>query len=282
MHNLLLKDNMLDEKSDAKALLERLVIELKSAHSRLIGANIAETVGIGADGQPTSRIDAALEGCIIDALKESSIPCSLVSEEMGKIDLNGGSDVIVFILDPLDGTSNALMGFPFYASSIALQWKGELYAGLVYHFATQDVYYGEKGVGSFKNGLRIRVNDSSKLCDSPIVVSKPTSAAETMIYQEWTNAAKRSRMTGCPALDCCYVASGVFSAYIDVHLEKGLLFTHDLAAAKIILEEAGGIMMDPFERSPLILDADFSKTYNVTAVNNHAVFDDIVSFIVRN
>jgi fructose-1,6-bisphosphatase/inositol monophosphatase family enzyme len=165
------------------------------------------TAGVDADQAPTSRIDRELETVCIDYLARSGRIGCVLSEELGEVNL-GGAGRLRTVLDPLDGTANAKMGFPYYALSLSL------------------------------NGRRIAAAVPAPLKQSCVVSSRPLCDAEIDMYGRFMRDAKRVRISSSPALDVAHVACGTFAAYADYHVPHGLIHTHDVIAAKLILEEA--------------------------------------------
>jgi myo-inositol-1(or 4)-monophosphatase len=150
----------------------------------------------------------------------------------------------VWIVDPLDGTTNFLHGIPHFAISIGLQRDGELVAGLIYNPANGDTFTAEKGKGAFLNDRRIRVAGRSKLEDCVIVTGIPHRGRprhEEYLQQLTKVMAATSgvRRFGAAALDLAWVAAGRFDAYWELSIQPW-----DMAAGIVILREAGGFVSD--------------------------------------
>jgi myo-inositol-1(or 4)-monophosphatase len=230
-------------------------------------------VGIGADGAPTTWIDRELERSVVDTLARCARVARILSEESGFTVLgDAGDGAPLFVLDPLDGTSNAAMGFPYFALSLAMVLDGEAVAGGIYNFCTGDVYTAIRGGGARCNGRLIRTAAADGgLANMRLVLSKPFNQGEAPMYLDAILRAKRVRLTGCPSLDVASVAAGVFHAYVDVH-QTGVVHTHDILAGSVILEEAGGALLDAFGgrlRPSLSAEAG----YNLLAVANRQVHE---------
>jgi myo-inositol-1(or 4)-monophosphatase len=260
-------------------LFQGIIDQAESAYSKLCQADDNFCiVGIGADGTETTKLDKVLEDVIINELHRLKVGGSVLSEEIGWIELEGEKSGYIFVVDPLDGTSNAKMNFPYFALSIAVVKDEQIVFGLIYNYCSKDIFYAAKSGGSFKNGRPIRVDCLTQTKDNRLVLSRPFNWEEADFYIKCIMNTKRIRMTGCPSLDVVSVASGTFNGYIDYHPIKGLIKTHDILASQIILEEAGGLLLDETGK-PLKLCLDMASAYNVFAVNNIETFRSISPFI---
>jgi myo-inositol-1(or 4)-monophosphatase len=233
------------------------------------------SVRIGADGAPTTKLDFELERVCIEALQRSGLIAAVLSEEAGEVPLIAGG-LFRAILDPLDGTSNAEMQFPYYALSLAITDGAKTVAGLVYNYCSRDVFEAHLGRGATRNGIRIKVNDQAELRLGRIVTSRPFTEVEASMYGRLLFEAKRVRISSSPALDISHVAAGTFMAYVDYHQGGGLIHTHDVAAAALILSEAGGFLADE-SGGPLDLPLSASTTFNVFALNDRVNFSKVSS-----
>ena len=176
-----------------------------------------------------TKTDKRVEKIIIEELSKSKKNYSFITEESGKI-LNKNRDVF-WIIDPIDGTINFLHGVPHFAISVALQKDGEIICGLIFDPIKNEIFYAEKENGSFINNNRIRVSNKSNL-DECLFASNNEGIKS--IYPKLN-----LRNTGCAALDLAYVGCGRLDGYFH---DKINLW--DVAAGKIIIEEAGGKVND--------------------------------------
>ena len=172
-----------------------------------------------------TKTDKRVEKIIIDELTKSKKNYSFITEETGKI-LNKNRDIF-WIVDPIDGTTNFLHGVPHFAISIALQIDGEIISGLVYDPIKNEIFYAEKNSGSFMNNNRVRVSNKSNIDECLFATDN---YGIKKIYPKIN-----LRNTGCAALDLAYVGCGRFDGYFHNHIN-----IWDIAAGKIIIEEAGG------------------------------------------
>ena len=176
-----------------------------------------------------TKTDKRVEKIIIDELTKSKKNYSFITEETGEI-LNKNRDVF-WIIDPIDGTTNFLHGVPHFAISIALQIDGEIISGLIYDPIKNEIFYAEKNNGSYVNNNRVRVSNKSNL-DECLFASNNNGIK--MVHPKLN-----LRNTGCAALDLAYVGCGRLDGYFHNKIN-----IWDIAAGKIIIEEAGGKIND--------------------------------------
>ncbi|MBR7006774.1 MAG: sugar kinase, partial [Candidatus Methanomethylophilaceae archaeon] len=129
---------------------------VQEAISKIPDSERGAKVCMGADGTPTSQIDKVAENAAMMYIQRNSIPVNILSEEIGFVD-NGAEETLV--MDPIDGTSNAIAAVPYYTVSLAVGRSSlsDLYLGYLRNLATGDVICAEKGKGAYKNGRRISV-----------------------------------------------------------------------------------------------------------------------------
>ena len=172
-----------------------------------------------------TKTDKRVEKILIEELEKSKKNYSFITEETGKI-VNKDKNTF-WIIDPIDGTTNFLHGIPHFAISVALQKKDEIIIGLIFDPIKNEIFYAEKNSGSFVNNNRSRVSNKSNLDDC---LFASDNEGIKSIYPKLN-----IRNTGCAALDLAYVGCGRFDGYF--HNKINLW---DIAAGKIIIEEAGG------------------------------------------
>jgi len=188
-----------------------------------------------------SEVDQAAEQAIIETLKDAYPDHGFLGEEGG--DVNKDADDI-WIIDPLDGTTNFLHSFPAYCVSIALQQKGKLTQAVIYDPVRNDLFTATKGRGAFLNDKRIRVAQRIKLQDALISTGFPFrdfSYLDTYMPM-LTDMMKNTvgiRRPGSAALDLAYVAAGFSDGFFELNLSAW-----DIAAGALLVQEAGGIVTD--------------------------------------
>ena len=186
-----------------------------------------------------TEIDKKSEETIIDFVNKEFPTHSVLAEETGS---HNASSEYLWVVDPLDGTSNFAHGFPIFSVSIGVRKNNETVCGVVYDVMNDIVYSSEKGSGSFRNGQKLQVSANDDIRKSMIVTGFPYNVAENPdhVFERFIaflKTARAVRRLGSAAIDFCYVASGVFDGFWEVHLNPW-----DLCAGKLIVEEAGGLV----------------------------------------
>ena len=259
-------------------ILREVAKEVQKAVRPLAGTKEAgEFVKMGADGEPTVKVDDVAEKAALGVLEKSEIPMIVLSEEAGLVEL-GESPEYICVLDPVDGTQNAVSGIPFYSTSIAAApyradaSASDIELGLVMNLATGDVFEAEIGHGARFNREKIMVEDVG-LEESTISVYLKDDAEK---LGRLLNGAKRIRSMGSVALELCHTAKGDYHGLVDL---RNLLKVIDVAAGKVILEEAGGILMsdgkgNAFDPSIMNLEG-----ISVVACSSEKLYKDIAELL---
>jgi myo-inositol-1(or 4)-monophosphatase len=230
----------------SQALHPMLNIAVKAA--RAAGAIInraaldLDLLKIGSKGPNdfVSEVDHAAEQAIIDVLHEAYPGHGLLAEESGR---RGATDTeYVWIIDPLDGTTNFLHGLPIYAVSIALLHRGVVQQGVVYDPARNDLFYASRGRGAFLNDRRLRVSKRTRLADALIGTGFPFRKGDNFkrylkMFEEVMQHCAGLRRPGAAALDLCYVAAGWYDGFFETGLSPW-----DVAAGSLMITEAGGLI----------------------------------------
>lgn len=198
-----------------------------------------------------TEVDQAAEQAIIATLRDAYPEHGFLGEESG-VDKPGAENV--WIIDPLDGTTNFLHNFPQYCVSIALMQQGQLTQAVIYDPNRNDLFTATKGRGAFLNDKRIRVTNRAKLQDSLIGTGFPFrdfGHLDTYLAMFKDMARKTSglRRPGSAALDLAYVAAGWCDGFWEIGLSKW-----DIAAGALLVQEAGGIVGD-FEGNESWIDS---------------------------
>jgi myo-inositol-1(or 4)-monophosphatase len=187
-----------------------------------------------------SEVDRAAERTIIDTLMEAYPDHAILAEESG---VHGQSEYI-WIIDPLDGTTNFLHGLPQYAVSIALQHKGVLTQAVIYDPTKNDLFTATRGRGAFLNDKRLRVSKRTDLVDSLIGTGFPYSKFEHLdaylaILRDVMQKSAGLRRPGSAALDLAWTAAGRYDGFFETALKPW-----DIAAGCLLITEAGGMVGD--------------------------------------
>jgi len=185
-------------------------------------------------------VDRLAEQEIINAIHKAYPEHAILAEESGL----QGEDSTVWVIDPLDGTTNFLHGFPHYCVSIAIMVRGKIEHGVIYDPLRDELFSASRGDGVKLNDRRLRVTKRKELTGALIATGFPFKYPHYLTpYLATFNAVFPQvadiRRTGSAALDLAYVAAGRLDGYWEIGLEKW-----DLAAGALMVEEAGGIVSD--------------------------------------
>tara|TARA_B100000035_G_scaffold99692_1_gene84619 strand:+ start:178 stop:888 length:711 start_codon:yes stop_codon:yes gene_type:complete len=194
-----------------------------------------------------TKTDKYVEKILIEELSKSKKNYSFLSEEVGSIKNKDKENI--WIIDPIDGTTNFIHGIPHFAICIALESKKEITIGLIFDPIKDEMYFAEKNKGAYLNNQRLRVSQKNSL--------------EECLFSSNHEGVKFSslnmRYSGCAALDLAYVASGRLDGFF--HNKINLW---DIAAGKLIVEEAGGIVnnIKNFKTNNIDIRAASSNIYD--------------------
>ena len=244
-----------------KELCDTAANAVASAIREMVGiAASGQTVKMGADGTPTKKIDKVAEDAILDRLRTSEMGFKVLSEEIGEVMIGEKPDYFLH-LDPLDGTFNAIMGIPFYSVSFFFS-KDDTRFGYVSDLARGGSYYAENGRGAYADlDRRLFVSKNRDLKNFSICAYtlRPNTGRIVAIGDK----VRRIRTLGSTSLEMALVASGKLDAFVDL---RGMLRVVDVAAGKLILEEAGGLITDA-EGDELHLDENMWQRKDLIGSN---------------
>jgi len=187
-----------------------------------------------------SDVDRDADRAIIKVLLDAYPGHSILAEESGA----SGRSEFQWIIDPLDGTTNFLHGFPQYAVSIALSHKGTLTQAVVYDPVRNDLFTASRGRGAYLNDHRIRVSRRTRLAQSLLGTGFPFrefSRVDTYLamFRDLTQKTSGIRRAGAATLDLAYVAAGRLDGFWEFGLSPW-----DMAAGSLLIVEAGGLVGD--------------------------------------
>jgi len=220
-------------------LCRKIRYRVKEEIEREDEEDLSKKIGRGAFGAQTSLIDEIAERTVISELQESGIEAIVLSEEKGEIRV-GREPSLRIVLDPIDGTFNAVRKIPLYSISIAFtSLNGDPLFGYVSSLAVEEEFYAMRGHGAFRNSKRIRVSEKKDIRRANISLYHDEDYPERVV--ELSKAVNRIRCYGCASLELCYVACGALDAFVDVRGKQRIV---DIAAGMIVLEEAGGVITD--------------------------------------
>jgi fructose-1,6-bisphosphatase/inositol monophosphatase family enzyme len=229
---------------------------------------LGKTIGLGADGTPTSYIDRVAEDIALKILEKSEIKANLLSEEAGFVDFGGA---YVFVLDPIDGTRNAYRGIPFYSVSLAIGTTriSDIQYGIVKNIPTGDVFTAEKYHGSFLNKKPIQV------CEVPSseMISSISLGKNHTLKASFLSKKGNVRSLGSASLEMCMVAIGALDYYF---VGKDILRVVDIAASTLIVREAGGFVKT-LSGNDLDMGFNLEERTSVLAACSEKLIDDLLS-----
>ncbi len=237
-------------------------------------------LGIGAGGDQIKQIDLTAENAIINTIEKHKISFTLISEESGIKQYGKSPNEHYITTDPIDGTTNLTRGIPFYATSIAVSTKPTLntiHTALVTDLQHNITYTAQKEKQAYKNNKKIIPSKHITLEEAVIGIDLNTIKTQNTIsyLTNLIQKTKHIRHLGANALELCYIADGTTDAFIDI---RGKLRTTDIAAAWLILKEAGAKITTP-EGKPLNAKLDPKQTVKFVATANKETHKTILNLI---
>jgi len=216
-----------------------------------------------------SEVDKMAEQAIIQTIRKAYPEHTILAEESG---LHQGNEY-TWVIDPLDGTTNFLHGFPQFAVSIALVYKGNIEQALVYDPLKQEMYTASRGRGAMLNNRRIRVTQHKMMHGALLGTGFPFKAQKHLepyldMFRALFKDSAGIRRAGSAALDLAYVACGRLDGFWEIGLREW-----DVAAGILLVQEAGGIVTD-FSGA-----GDYLESGNIIAANSkiHALILKIIA-----
>ena len=189
-----------------------------------------------------TEVDKAAEAAILEVVRKAYPSHAILAEESGASE--AGDNEFRWIIDPLDGTTNFIHGFPQYCVSIAVEQKGALEHAVVYDPVKDELFTATKGRGAFLNDRRIRVTKCARLGEALVGTGFPFKELDRVeLYLRQLRAVMEKssgvRRAGAAALDLAYVACGRLDAFWELGLSPW-----DLAGGALLIQEAGGLVGD--------------------------------------
>lgn len=227
-----------------------------------------KAIGVGAAGDKTFPVDRIAEDIIISELEASGLSLSIVSEEFGLKDINGGGKKV--LIDPIDGSKNAVSGIPFYCTSIAIadgETIGSVEMSYVVNIINGDEFRAEKGRGAFLNNERISTQEEEEfylIAYEAQVPGKDIAQALPLLSKS-----RKTRCLGATALDLSYLACGAVSVFVNPSLSRSF----DFAGGWLLVKEAGGVFSD-INGNPLEnIQIGLKKSSSLLASGNQRLHD---------
>jgi myo-inositol-1(or 4)-monophosphatase len=230
--------------------------------------------GRGAAGDRTYYIDRRAEEMIISGLQGLHEPFTVVSEEAGIVHLQGGGRTV--LVDPIDGSRNAVAGLPFYGASIAVAegtTVGDVYLAYIINLVNGDAFWAEKDQGAFFLGNRMHCQHDEKL--SFIAYEAPIPMNDLPPIAPLLSAAHKTRCMGATALDLSYLACGAFSVFVTASSSRSF----DFAGGCLLVKESGGIVTDIEGNGLDHIELGLKKSTSLLAAGNHALHEKALALL---
>lgn len=237
---------------------------------------------IGADGTPTHKIDEYAEEAAIKVLEESGKSLILISEEIGTIKIGNEDAEAVLIMDPIDGTTNAIKNLPCYGFSLAIASLNgdddlknikltDISIAFVKNIPTGDTYLAVKDRYATKNGNPINVSDVEEARKATVSTYLYRSSRD--MNNLYSNV-RRMRIMGSIAIEMCYLAEGIYDVFLDTQAVRVL----DIAASQLIIKEAGGYITD-LNSNVLSSQVDLLEKTTIVATPNKKLQENITKLL---
>jgi len=207
-----------------------------------------------------TKVDGWSESAIIETIREKFPSHAFLAEETLK---QTDAGAYRWIIDPLDGTTNYIHGYPVFSVSISLEFGGEIIVGVVFDPLRDELFHAVRGRGAFLNDREIRVSGTTILANSIIATGFPFRAKDMIdlylsAFRKIFFEVSDIRRAGSAAIDLAYVAAGRCEGFFEMNLGPW-----DMAAGSILITEAGGTVTDFGSGN------DFLSTGNIVAGNKH-------------
>jgi myo-inositol-1(or 4)-monophosphatase len=267
---------MKPKKVDSKKSL----IDVAARAAKKAGAFLKNNVGkineikekFGQDKNLVTEIDRASEDLIISYIRKQFPRSRFLAEESGETNPSECESSPLWIIDPLDGTTNYTHGFPVFCVSIGVMVKNHIVAGAIYDPNFDELFTAQKGRGAFLNGRRLKVSTIASVRKSLLVTGFPYNIVEdphhaVEHFVDFLMKAQAVRRMGSAAIDMAYVAAGRYEGFWEVNLHPW-----DVAAGGILVSEAGGRLSN--------FDGGEYDLFNREIVaSNSLVHDEMISIL---
>jgi myo-inositol-1(or 4)-monophosphatase len=258
-------------------ILKNACIQVRKQTKDIIGTEQGnKESGKGAGGDISRMVDLVAEKAVIETIKTHSFKPTIIGEECGRIEGDGG----FLIMDAIDGTTNASRNIPFYCCSLAyaIDYKlSSVVDAAIIDLVSGDLYYASKNKGAYLNGNKIEVrkcmnNSPQRDQNKDMIIGMNISGVSEDLIASMSKVickANHARHFGANALELCYFARGYMDAYIDL---RAKIRTTDMAAGYLIVKESGGKIYS-VEGSELDSQLGVKDTMSFLAVPDRNMFD---------
>jgi len=237
-------------------------------------SRIKTVEGTGAGGDQTHYVDRRAEEIIITGLEALKQPVTIISEEAGVMHLQDGGKTV--LIDPIDGSRNAVAGIPFYGTSIAVaegMTMGDVYLAYVINLVNGDEFWTEKGRQPLFHGVPMQ----GQRTDDFLLVAyeTPTPSKDLPVISPLLAQARKTRCLGATALDLSYLACGAISAFTTPSPSRSF----DFAAGYLLTREAGGVITDLHGNSLQHVELGLKKSASLLAAGNPELHKKALSLL---
>lgn len=233
--------------------------------------------GRGAGGDISKKIDIVAERSVLDYLREIEFPCVVLGEECGRVEIAGGNPKGYVIMDAVDGTANAVRGFPFFCSSLAFAdgySLSRVTAGVVKNLSSGQTYWATRGGGAHMDGKRVRAGQGDS---GYLIIGLNVSGATADLLDRVQPLMETShiRHMGANALEMALFSRGLMDAFVDI---RGKIRIQDVAAGYLLVKEAGGLLLDD-RMKPLDADLGYDTRVSFVAAADSETAKAVASLI---
>jgi len=254
--------------------LKTACLEVRKSVKHLVGTPEGnKEMGLGAGGDISRNIDIIAEEKVIDIINDCGTNPTIIGEECGTIVGNENHGYV--IMDAIDGTTNVTRSIPFNCCSLAYATDSKLSSVVdeaIIDIATGDLYYASKGNAAFLNGNKISVRKPNKIKVNEIIAGVNISGiSQELLHSIGPIISKLNhiRVFGANALELCFLARGYLDMFMDF---RGRIRPTDMAAAFLIVKEAGGLVLD---KAGNVLDSEisFGNRFSFIALSDLKIYD---------
>ena len=234
-------------------------------------------IGVGAAGDKTYPVDKRAEDIILSGLDDSGESLTIISEEVGIKEIKGGGKRV--LIDPIDGSRNAISGIPFYCTSIAVadgNTMGDIESAYVVNLVNGDEFWAEKGRGAFLNGKRIFTQENDELYLIAYEAQHPSNDIPRITSLLFKS--RKTRCLGATALDLAYLAFGAISIFVTPSLSRSF----DFASGWLLVKEAGGIFTDIKGNSIENIEISLKRSSSLLASGNEKLHEKALRLLSQS
>src|ERR1041384_1128099 len=253
--------------------LKTACLEVRKTVKGIVGTPEGNTkMGQGAGGDISRKIDIVAEEKVLEIIRKSGIKPTIIGEECGTIE---GNDKGYIIMDAIDGTTNVTRSIPFNCCSLAFASDTKMSSVIdaaIIDITTGDLYYASKGKGGFLNGNKMTVRKSDEIKQDEIIAGINISGVSQELLHSigpFISKLNHIRVFGANGLELCFLARGYLDMFMDF---RGKIRPTDMAAAYLIVKEAGGLILDKTGNT-FDSELSFNNRFSFIALANMKIYD---------